>query len=455
MQLSKGDPKAGRLPEAGALGQTQVDLARTISSCWIMRCLVTSAACDSVAVFCMADRGHFQRLRPIIVGLVARGLQVHVFTSRRFAVEVRAAGGCFVDLFDGRALDAADTESWPEPVRYASFAGCFADAVIDAARAVRPQIVVRDTFAVIGQLVAHALGLPDVNVCAGHAVVPDRFLAVLAAHPRVRVSSRCGHFVEVLRRRYGLSDASPFSYVTAVSRDLNVYGEPEQFLDEADRGVFEPVAFYGSLPDLPELRSTGGGRKGLALFGSDAATRLKVYVSFGTVIWSYRTAEAVQAIAAIVRAFGARDDVRTLVSLGGASLEPETRASLDAPGVRVESYVDQWSVLQTADVFVTHHGLNSTHEAIWHGVPMISYPFVWDQPGLARRCQALGLAVPLAADVMAPVSPFQAAAALDRVSPVDAGMREAFVGAKTWERTTIDGRPGVIDRIIDLGRRRR
>ena len=40
-----------------------------------------------------------------------------------------------------------------------------------------------------------------------------------------------------------------------------------------------------------------------------------------------------------------------------------------------------------ADLFVTHHGLNSTHEAIFNRVPMLSYPFFWDQPGLAAECR--------------------------------------------------------------------
>ncbi len=54
-------------------------------------------------------------------------------------------------------------------------------------------------------------------------------------------------------------------------------------------------------------------------------------------------------------------------------------------------------------MFVTHHGLKSTHEAIWQRVPMISYPFFGDQPALAALCQRLGLAVPLVPDVMGAV----------------------------------------------------
>ena len=61
----------------------------------------------------------------------------------------------------------------------------------------------------------------------------------------------------------------------------------------------------------------------------------------------------------------------------------------------VHTEVDQWSMLAHSDCFITHHGLNSTHEAIFHRVAMISFPFFWDQPALAAKCQALGLAIPL------------------------------------------------------------
>ena len=38
-----------------------------------------------------------------------------------------------------------------------------------------------------------------------------------------------------------------------------------------------------------------------------------------------------------------------------------------------------------ADAFVTHSGMNSTHEALFHKMSMVSYPIFADQPGLAAR----------------------------------------------------------------------
>ena len=51
----------------------------------------------------------------------------------------------------------------------------------DELRRIGPSVVVYDMFAVIGHVAARALGIPHVNVCAGHAVDPARFLKMVEA----------------------------------------------------------------------------------------------------------------------------------------------------------------------------------------------------------------------------------------------------------------------------------
>ena len=122
------------------------------------------------------------------------------------------------------------------------------------------------------------------------------------------------------------------------------------------------------------------------------------------------------------------DDARALISLGGAEVDA---APLARPNVTVEPYVDQWKALSAADVFVTHQGMSSTHEAIWNGVPMISRPFFADQPALAAKCRDLGLAVPMGD------SPLRA---LDEVRANRDSMRSALADAREWEVDIIEGR---------------
>jgi hypothetical protein len=141
-----------------------------------------------------------------------------------------------------------------------------------------------------------------------------------------------------------------------------------------------------------------------------------------------------------------------VISLGNKSIDAGSRAGLTRPGVSVETYVDQWKVLQVADLFVTHHGLNSTHEAIFHRVPMISYPFAWDQPGLAKKCQQFGLAVPVVDEPMAEIRAADADRALGLAERDRGKMLEALAIACEWEREVVAARPAVLRRILDLAR---
>lgn len=402
----------------------------------------------AVAFFAMTEAGHFQRLRPLISGMVERGFDAHVFTDRRFANEAERAGGRFVDLFGRHSLEDADDESVPFPSRFVSFAGFYGEDIARQVGALRVSLVVYDTFAVIGPVVGRLLGVPYVNVCAGHNMNPKRFRADLERDPRVSISARCRRAVNALRERYGLEDASPFSYISGISPFLNVYCEPPRFLPERERRAFEPIVFFGSLPPLAEIaeRRRNGGRSWF-----EPSAELRAYVSFGTVIWRYWAAEALAALTAIVDAFSALPSLGAVVGLGGAPSAADHVLTLTRPNVSAVDYVDQWRVLREADVFITHQGLNSTHEAIFSGVPMISYPFFSDQPGLSARCRGLGLAIPLVAAPRAPVTPDDVRAALDEVARRRAELQSRLDEARTWELEVIAGRTSVVDRVCALG----
>ena len=385
-----------------------------------------------------------QRLLPLIQGLAGRGCPVHALVDPRFADDVVGAGARFVDLFAEGPLDEIDNQSVPVPSRYVTFAAVRTPAITKRLAALRPRLIVYDTFSVVAPLVARRLGVPAVNVCCGHAMVPAGTLADLARDPRVNTSAACLGAVSRLREEHGLVDASPFSYVSGLSPHLNVYGEPPQFLTAEERAAFEPILFFGSL--APTLRE---GRRSAPVFRSPGGLR-RIYVSFGSVVWKYFQSEAEAALRAVASAV-LKLDADVVVTLAGHALTPATRSTLAGAGIRVERWVDQWSVLQEADLFLTHHGLNSTHEAIYHRVPMLSYPFFTDQPALARRCQQLGLAVALAPAPRARLPAGGIEAAIQRLDDDRAGFAARLEEARRWELETIKGRDLVLDRICALG----
>ena len=410
----------------------------------------------TVAIIAMGGEGQYQRLRPLIASLRDRDITVWVFTDSGFEGEVQRLGGYFADLFADRPLSSADDASRPITCRYVSFAGRFADEIAREVAAVRPSVVMADTYAMVGLVVARILDVPYVNVCHGADVDPARFAAQLEADPRLHLAPECLQAIDVLRERHGFQDASPTSFLTNQSALLNIYFEPEQYLSDDTRRAFDPIAFFGSLPSAQDLDARQA-EVAPRWFGSDDG-KLNVFVSFGTLVWGVfsadrrwsSAADAVAAVQVLSDAFAARPDIRGLITLGRANLDADVIESLRKPNVRVERYVDQWQVLDQADVFVTHHGMNSTHEAIFHEVPMISYPFFWDHPPLAEKCQALGLALPLTAEVRAPVTEELVDAAIDECLRGRETMSVALARAREWELDLVPRRHEIVDRIVGL-----
>ena len=257
--------------------------------------------------------------------------------------------------------------------------------------------------------------------------------------------------VAVLESR-GIADASPFSYFTDAAADLNICSEPPEFLPPEERRAFEPLDFFGSFwpgEDRPPPPAEP--------FGAGAADKLRVYAGLGTAALMMCPAEAMALLSVVAEAIAADPSVSGLISLGSRQVAAADRARLERPNVRVEPYVDQVAVLRAASVFITHNGLNSTHEAIVHGVPMISCPLFGDQPALAARCRELGLAIPLAP--AAGTLPIAAGGlptaadvrrALDRVRAEEAALRARLAEAQGWEHAVMERRPAVLRRVAAL-----
>ena len=135
-------------------------------------------------------------------------------------------------------------------------------------------------------------------------------------------------------------------------------------------------------------------------------------------------------------------------------VETRKTAAIDAPDAgAIKSALNHrgWTL---TDVFITHHGLGSTHEAVACGVPMLSLPFFWDQPALAKRTQELGLALPLIDGVMPgnTLPPAAVRDGLDRLAAERAAILDRLHTARQWEARTIASRPEIARQILAIAR---
>lgn len=402
-----------------------------------------------VAFFCIPYLSHFRRCRALLHAIAGAGLELKVFSARWFKADATAMGASLTDIFSEHPFNSIPDDSNPPPCRWVTWTADHVQELIEEVRAFDPQLVVLDSFAVFGRVVAMALGVPYVNVCAGHNIRPDRWIPILQNWESLWISPNCRRGAERLREVHGIEDASPFSWIAPPSPFLNVYCEPPQFLSDSDREAFEPVVFFGSLPSpestwaASEPSVQAAGRRG----------GLRLYVSLGTYSWLQWPREAEAAARAITSAIESMPGVTAHFGMGWA---PEAlMREIAGPSVRVERFADQWQALTQADAFITHNGLNSTHEAIWHGVPMLSYPFSGDQPELAELCRQLNVAVPLSAEppkfTKPPaLGPADVRLALERLPSELERMDAGLALVRTWEEEVIADRRAAVQRILDL-----
>ena len=135
---------------------------------------------------------------------------------------------------------------------------------------------------------------------------------------------------------------------------------------------------------------------------------------------------------AAVKALAGRP-VRVLITVG-PDHDPAELASVPV-NARVERTASHAAVLERGRLLVSHAGHGSVMKALWHGRPMVLVPWGRDQPGVAARAEALGVATVVERSA---ATPDALMAAIDRVLADDQMRAKAAAHARRM-RTTDPG----------------
>lgn len=397
----------------------------------------------SIAVFLVDQPTHVGTTLNIVAELATSGCRVRVWTSLKYHAALKAMGVEVSDIYAGRTLDDYDNESRPLPVRFVTLAGCLTDQMAQEVLAWGADVILAEAFALIGRTIAKSLGLPWVLINAGHRKNDQGYRHENALISPAIVGDRFNKALARIHSLPQMPSINPHSYFPDQSPFLNIYLQPQEWLTLELAGHTEPCVYFGSLnkDQMQPVRRTG------------PTDRLRIYTAFGTVIgrkWGARTFEILQSI---VRAASQIPNCHHTIALGGVDLPQRDRKVLEDGDVRLVLHAPQMEELSKQHVFVTHHGMNSTHEAVAARIPMLSIPFVHDQPALARRCQAFGLAQTCFAEDSVLDTDLTEQGILAGIKTIleqwDA-MQDRFDTAQAWENDVIAQRSTVIKAVCAL-----
>ena len=137
----------------------------------------------------------------------------------------------------------------------------------------------------------------------------------------------------------------------------------------------------------------------------------------------------------------AETDYQVIMSVGNL-------VSIEEFGVLPENmsvfpHVDQIAVLQQADVFVSHCGMNSVSESLYFGVPLIMLPQTAEQDGVAERVYQLGAGIKLdKSDALSILG------AINKIFADDTYKKKAITIANGFKRCS--GAKGAADKIMQV-----
>ena len=339
---------------------------------------------SKIVFFGIPAHGHTNPTLGVVRELVSRGNQVWYYSYHLMREKIESAGATFVpcDDYDMELrLDAKDSARLGKDLAFSAkilvdTTLALDDRVCREMETLKPDCIVADSMALWGKAVAQKLSIPFVSSTTTFAFnrhsakimkqsvgeLLKMILSMLRTAKQVRRLQDKGYPVKNILDIIGNDD----------NTHTIVYTSPE--FQPSSETFSDNYAFVG-----PSIRP--------AVENIEKKRETLIYISMGTV-----NNDMLPFYKQCLSAF-ADTEYQVILSVGDlVSLEdfgelPEN--------ISVYSHVDQIAVLQQADVFVSHCGMNSVSESLYFAVPLVMLPQTAEQGGVAERVRQLGAGVKL------------------------------------------------------------
>lgn len=325
--------------------------------------------------------GHLNPVLPVIQELAQRGEQVLCLNNEEFRPQIEAAGAHFraypPTLLTAAAISqalAGGNLSRPHLLMMQA-TEALAPFTMDVLAQEGCDLVVFDSLAIWGKIAAKSLGLKGAATIS-HFVFD---LASMKLSRREYATMMTQFFAQLpgllsqrrrLKQRFG--QAYPSKQPLFPMRDqLNIVFTAREL--QPKWAVIDDTFLFVGPSINPQLHTDD--------FPLDALRQKPlVYLSLGTVHHTH-TAFYHTCFDALAE-FPAQFILAAGRQANMAELEPIPANFIVRP------FVSQLDVLQVADVFITHGGINSVHEGLYFGVPLVLIPHQFEQLLNARQVTA-------------------------------------------------------------------
>lgn len=386
-----------------------------------------------IVFFCIPAHGHTNPTLNVVRELIARGHEVWYYSYELMRTKIEATGAHFI------SCDGYDTQQHMNPKDAARVGKDLAfstrllvdttlaldEAVCSHMRELRPDCIVADSMAVWGKAAALKLGIPFVSSTTTFAfnrhsarIMKQSFAQIInmvLSMPKIRKDIR-----RLQAAGYPVNSVLDLIQSDAETHTI-VYTSPE-FQPCAD--TFSPAHYAFVGPSIRPAESK-----------IEKKRDKLVYISMGTVnndlLPLYKN--CISALA------GSGHQV--ILSVGDLV---DRQSFGDLPeSIEIHSHVDQIAVLEQADVFLSHCGMNSANESLYFGVPMVLLPQTAEQGGVAARIAQLGAGISLGK-----TTPASIAAAVTEVLTNASYRKNAAAIRRSF--LNCPGASGAADKILSL-----
>ena len=389
-----------------------------------------------IVFFCIPAHGHTNPTLGVVRELIKRGNKVWYYSFDMMREKIAETGAEFISCDK-----YAESYFTPEDgVKISHDIGLSSKIIVDTTLAldehicqdmekIKPDCIVADSMAFWGKAAAIKLGISFVSSTTtfafnrysskimkqGFKETASMLLSLPKAQKQIKRLREKGYPVKTILDLINNDNET----------DTIVYTSPS--FQPCSETFSDKYAFVG-----PSIRPT----KNVI----EKTGKKLIYISMGTV-----NNDMVSLYKDCIRAFNSTD-YQVIMSVG--KMTNKENLGEIKENIEVFERVDQIAVLEKADVFISHCGMNSVNESLYFGVPLIMLPQTGEQYGVASRTAELGAGL-----ILKDTSPENILRAVKKIFS-DASYREnAQKISEDFKRCP--GASGAADKIAEVCKRRK